>query len=65
MNTESTYDWEAEQWSIPINLTISQLLRIGKQPISLSAGARYWAESPDSGPEGLGFRLGVTLLFPK
>ncbi len=28
-------------------------------------GVRYWAESPDSGPGGFGFRTGLTLLFPK
>lgn len=25
----------------------------------------YWAKSPDSGPDGFGFRTGITLLFPK
>ena len=65
INTESTYDWEAEQWSVPINLTVTQLLKAGEQPLSLQAGARYWAEGPDNAPEGWGFRLSVTLLFPK
>lgn len=66
INTESTYDWEAEEWSVPLNFSITQLLKVGKQPLSLSAGARYWADSPDNvGPEGWGFRLTGTLLFPK
>jgi hypothetical protein len=26
---------------------------------------RYWAESPDNGPDGWGFRFAVTFLFPK
>lgn len=46
VNTESTYDWEAEQWTVPINLTLSQLLRIGSQVISLTLGGRYYAERP-------------------
>ena len=50
LNTESTYNWEAEDWSVPINFTVGKLLKIDKQPISLTAGVRYWAESPDSGP---------------
>lgn len=33
--------------------------------ISFTAGVRYWAESPDSGPDGLGFRGVVTFLFPE
>jgi len=65
LNTESTYDWKAEEWSVPINFTISKLVKIDKQPISLTAGVRYWAAAPDNGPEGLGLRLGLTFLFPK
>jgi len=65
INTESTYDWEDDQWSVPINLMVSQVLKIGSQPISLQAGPRYWAESSDSSPEGWGFRFTFTLLFPK
>jgi hypothetical protein len=63
INTESTYDWEREQWSMPLQLTVSQLLRLGGQPLSVFAGARYWADGPAAGPEGWGVRLGVTLLF--
>lgn len=65
INTESTYDWMDDEWSVPVNLLVSQLLKIGGQPISLQAGPRYWAESPDNGPEGWGGRFTFTLLFPK
>ena len=65
INTESTYDWKNKAWSVPINLTATQMLRIGGQPLTLQAGARYWADSPQGGPEGWGFRIAVTLLFPK
>lgn len=65
LNTESTYNWEAEEWSVPINFTVSKLVKLDEQPISLTAGLRYWAESPDGGPDGLGFRTAITLLFPK
>ncbi|TIL56804.1 MAG: transporter [Mesorhizobium sp.] len=65
LNTESTYNWETEEWSVPINFQIAKLVVVDKQPISLFAGVRYWAESPDSGPDGWGFRTGITLLFPK
>jgi hypothetical protein len=67
LNTESTYDWNAETWSVPINLMVSQLFKVGSQPISVQGGLRYWADSPDAGPEegGLGFRFNVTFLFPK
>lgn len=65
LNTESTYDWEAEAWSVPVNLTVAQLLKIGPQIIQVSVGARYWAESPEGGPEDWGFRAQLTFLFPK
>ena len=65
LNTESTYDWQAEQWSVPINFTVAKLVKLDKQPIQLTAGIRYWAESPDNGPDGFGGRLAITFLFPK
>ncbi len=65
INTESTYDWENEQWSVPVNATVSQLLKVGPQIIQLTLGLRYWAESSDNGPEDFGARAGVTFLFPK
>ena len=65
VNTETTYDWENEQWSVPLNLTIAQLLRAGDQLVQVGGGIRYWVDAPDGGPEGWGFRFQVTLLFPK
>jgi hypothetical protein len=65
LNTESTYNWETEAWSVPINFQVAKLVVIDKQPISLTAGLRYWAESPDNGPDGFGFRTAITFLFPK
>ena len=56
---------ETDQWSVPINLTLSQLIMIGDQPIQIGAGVRYWAESPENGPDDWGFRLQVTFLFPR
>jgi len=65
LNTESTYDWESEQWSVPINLTVMQLLKVGSQLIQVGGGVRYWADSTDNGAEGWGARLQLTFLFPK
>jgi hypothetical protein len=66
INTESTYNWKTEQWAVPINATVTQLLKLGGQPLTLQAGARYWADSPSGlGPEGWGLRLQLTFLFPK
>ena len=64
VNTESTYDWSSRQWTVPLNASISQLVKIGKQPISLSLGARYYTDKPSGGPDW-GLRFAVTFLFPK
>jgi len=65
LNTESTYDWEREQWAVPVNAVVSKVTRLGDQLVSFGAGARYWADSPDSGPHGWGLRLVLTFLFPR
>jgi hypothetical protein len=57
------YDWIADQAIIPVNLGISKLIK-GKQPLSISAGVRYYVERPQGGPEW-GLKLGVTLLYPQ
>lgn len=65
LNTESTYNWETEEWAAPVNFNVLQLLKVGDQIIQLGVGARYWAESPTGGPEGWGARVQLTFLFPK
>jgi hypothetical protein len=65
VNTESTYDWENEAWSVPVIAQVSQLFKIGPQILQFAVGAKYWAESPDDGPDGWGFRAQLTFLFPK
>jgi len=64
LNTESVYDWENRQWTVPINVLIGQMVKIGNLPISLELGYRYYAEKPDSGPNW-GLRFFVKLLVPK
>jgi len=64
INTESTYDWQNSQWTVPINLAVSQLLKLGGQPMQFQLGGRVYAERPDGGPDW-GLRFTVTFLFPK
>jgi hypothetical protein len=66
INTESTYNWKTNHWSTPINATVTQLMKIGDQHLTLQGGVRYWAASPDDiGPKGWGLRFAVNFLFPK
>ena len=65
LNTESIYDWEHEQWTVPINLAVTKVMKIGSQVVSVGGGVTYWAEAPENGPEGWGVRLLFTFIFPK
>ena len=65
VQSESTYNWKNEKWSVPVNAAVSKLVRWGKLPVSLQAGVGYWAESPETGPEGFRFRLQANFVLPK
>ncbi|MBY6004990.1 transporter [Salipiger bermudensis] len=65
LNTELTYDWTTEQASVPINLNLAKVTTIGGTPVSIGAGVRYWADSPENGPDGWGARLTMTFMYPK
>lgn len=64
VNTESTYNWEDDQWTVPVNVMLAQVVKFGRQPVQFQVGYRYYAESPAGGPEW-GLRFVVTFLFPK
>jgi len=65
VQSESTYNWKLEQWSIPVNVAASKLVRIGKLPVSLQAGVGYWVDTPATGPEGWRFRLQANIVLPR
>jgi hypothetical protein len=65
LQTESTYDWEGSEWQVPLRVSVSKVTRIGTQLVSYGGGLSYWVQSSDRGPEGLGFRMTVTLLYPR
>ena len=62
-NTESTYNWQTNQWTVPLNVSVSRIFRFGMTPVSFQIGARYYAVTPHDGPRW-GLRFGTTLLFP-
>jgi hypothetical protein len=64
LTPETTYDWETSQWTVPVNLVVSQVLKIGEQPISLALGYRKYVEAPTGGPDW-GLRFVVSFMFPK
>lgn len=65
LQSESFYDWDEQEWLVPIRVVASKVTRLGGQLVSIGGGVNYWAENPDGGPEGWGARLTITLLFPR
>lgn len=66
LNTESTYNWVTDKWSVPVNATVAKLFKFGDQPVQIGGGPRYWLASPNNaGPRNFGARFFVTFLFPK
>lgn len=63
-SSESIYDWQNNQWNVPLNFTANQLLKLGSQPVQFTLGFRYHAEKPQDQAEW-GLRFAVTLLFPQ
>lgn len=63
-NTESSYNWENSQWTVPLNLSYSRVLHWNKQLVSVAGGVRGYVETPDGGPDW-GLRVTVSLLYPK
>ena len=67
ISTESTANWNNTpgdaKWTVPLIFQISQILKIGKQPISLQIGGKYYTDSPRYGPDW-GVRFNLTLLYP-
>lgn len=65
INTETTCNWNAvgTQCAVPINVTASQLVKFGHQPVQFTIGARYYVVRPDFAPEW-GMRFVTTFLFP-
>ena len=65
VNTETTCNWElsGKQCTVPINLTVSQLLKVGGLPMQFTIGGRYYVTGPYGTPDW-GLRFVTTFLFP-
>jgi hypothetical protein len=64
LSSESTYNWTAGKWTVPIIGGVSQILKVGGQPISVAVFGKYYVVRP-SGAPAWGVRFVLTLLFPK
>jgi len=64
LNSESTYNWKSNKWTMPFNLAYSKVTRWGKQMVSNQYGFGLYATTPSGGPDWQ-LRYTLTLLFPK
>jgi hypothetical protein len=63
-DSKIAYDWEADQWTIPINATIKKVVRLGNTPVQLSAAFDYYVERNDSFGPDFGLTFSVTPTVP-
>jgi hypothetical protein len=63
-DSKIAYDWEADQWTIPINATIKKIVRLGNTPVQLSAAFDYYVERNDSFGPDFGLTFSVTPTVP-
>jgi hypothetical protein len=64
MSSETLYDWRNDQWTVPLNITVAQMFRIGAQPLRVAIGPRVYVERPAGGPDW-GMRFQIIFPFPK
>src|SRR6185312_5392894 len=55
---------DGQQWTVPVGGTISPVLKIGHQPLSLAGGAFYNVARPPGASEWQ-LRFQITFLFPE
>jgi len=59
-----TYNWESEEWTVPVELYISKTVMLGTQPFKFELQVDYYVEQPDAfGPEWM-VSFNVTPIVP-
>jgi len=58
------YDWKAQDWTIPLNLTVGRTMKFGDLPVKLQLELNYYVARPDAfGPRWM-VGLNVTPVVP-
>ena len=68
LQSETTANWRADsdqRWTIPINVLVSKVTKLGPFPFSIGAGAGYFLESPDASGARWKLRAVFTLILPR
>ena len=59
-----SYNWEAEQWTIPVQLQVSKTVKIGKLPVKIALEANYYVEHADSLGQEWMVGINITPVVP-
>lgn len=62
-NPKISYDWQTEQWTVPVNATVRKVVKFGNTPVQLSTSFDYYVEKNDNfGPDfGMTFKITPTV----
>ena len=58
------YDWDDEEWTIPVGLGIDKTFKIGKMPLKIGFEMQYYVVQPDDFGPVWNFRLIFTPVIP-
>jgi hypothetical protein len=68
VQSESTANWlapnDSDTWTVPINVAVSKITKLGPFPFSVMGSAGAYVEKPDGGPEWK-LRTAFILILPR
>jgi CubicO group peptidase (beta-lactamase class C family) len=65
VNSETTFNWEANTTNAFINMMAGGLIKFGKQLVQLQVGPRLQVAAPDGSRSKFGVRAAMIFVFPK
>jgi len=58
------YDWESQEWTIPLQFSVRKTVKVGNTPVQLELEVNYYIEQPDAfGPQWM-VGLNITPVVP-
>lgn len=63
-DSKLSYDWANDQATIPLNLSVSKVVMLGKLPLKLGAGFDYFVESNDTFGQDWAVNFSISPVVP-
>lgn len=61
--SEATYDWQQEEWAVPLAFTINKYMVLGGQPLIFGAGVEHWVTTTETSLSGTSLNVNLYLMF--